>query len=101
MTANIKAISLWHDNPDKSRLSRIVRVDFHFPCTWTVLSIADLKNILRLWIKGEETRYPISKGFRGRWMLFDEIKKVFEEKKENDLDTKCDGKTVNKRVQEL
>lgn len=46
--------------------------------TYTCLKIEQLKEILRLWIKGEEERYPPPK-FRGRWMLFDEIKKVFNE----------------------
>lgn len=79
MPKNIKEIMLWRNNPDRTRISNVVRINFEFPCTWTVLHINDLKDILRNWIKGEEMKYPPSKGFRGRWMLFDEIKKVFEE----------------------
>lgn len=80
MPENIENIELWEDNPDKSRISSVVRINFKFPCTWTVLSIEDLMQILRLWIEGEERRYPPEKGFRGRWMLFEEIQKLFNEK---------------------
>ncbi len=79
MTANIKEIRLWSDNPDKTRTSKIVRIDFNFPCSWTTLTIGELKEIIRLWIKTEEERYPPKDGFKGRELLFDEIKKVFEE----------------------
>ena len=79
MPKNIKQIRLWEDNDDKSRISNVVKIEFNFPCIYTVLGIEDLKQILRLWIKGEETKYPQSKGFRGRWMLYDEITKVFNE----------------------
>lgn len=57
----------------------IVKIDFKFPCTYTCLSIDDLKEILRFWIIGEEKRYPQEKGFKGRWLLFEELKKVFDE----------------------
>jgi len=47
----------------------------------------DLKKILRLWIEGEEMKYPLDKDvgqhvgdLRGRGMLFEEIKKIFDEK---------------------
>ena len=46
---------------------------------YTCLTIEQLKTILRLWIAGEEEKYPQEKGFQGRWMLFNEIKKVFDE----------------------
>lgn len=78
MTANIDKIRLWDDNPDKSRTSRIVRIDFKFPCTWTTLEIEELKEILRLWIITEEQRYPKEQGFQGRNMLLNEILEVFE-----------------------
>ena len=45
---------------------------------YTCLKVGQLLKILKLWIIGEEERYPKEKGYRGRWMLFDEIKKVFE-----------------------
>ncbi len=47
---------------------------------YTCLTIEQLMTILRLWIKGEEERYPQERGFRGRWLLFDKIKGVFDEK---------------------
>ena len=86
MTKNIKEIKLWKDNPQKDRISNVVRIDFNFPCSWTILGIEELKEILRLWIVGEEMKYPLDKDvglhigdMRGRWMLFEEIKKVFNE----------------------
>ena len=81
MPKNIKTIRLWADNPDKTRVSNVVRIEFNFPCTWTVLHIDDLKQILREWIKGEEIKYPQEQGFKGRWLLFDEIKKVFDKQR--------------------
>lgn len=77
-TANIESINLWNDNPDKSRTSEIVRINFKFPCLWTTFTIEELKEIIRLWIITEEKRYPVEKGFRGRELLYEEIKKVFE-----------------------
>ena len=47
---------------------------------YTCLTVDQLKEILKLWIIGEEERYPQNKGYLGRWMLFDEIKKVFGER---------------------
>ena len=79
MTANIKDIVLWKDNPDKTRTSEIVRVNFNFPCTWTTFTIEELKQIIRLWIKTEEKRYPVEKGYKGRELLKQEIDKVFKE----------------------
>jgi len=88
MPKNIKEIRLWEDNPQKDRISNVVRIEFAFPCTWTILDIEDLKTILRLWIKGEELKYPLEQDiglhsgkFRGRWMLYEEIRKIFEEEK--------------------
>lgn len=46
---------------------------------YTCLTVEQLKQILRFWIIGEEERYPKEEGFKGRWMLFEEIKKVFDE----------------------
>ena len=48
---------------------------------YTCLTVEQLKTILRLWIIGEEEKYPQPE-FRGRWILFDEIKKVFDEKED-------------------
>jgi len=45
---------------------------------YTCLTVEQLKEILKLWIIGEEEKYPQPQ-YRGRWMLFDKIKKVFEE----------------------
>ena len=77
-TANIDKIVLWSDNPDKTRTSNIVRIDFKFPCRWTTFTIDELKEIIRLWIITEEQRYPKEKGFNGRDLLYNEIKGVFE-----------------------
>jgi len=79
MPKNIKQIKLWVDNPGAVNHVPVVKIDFEFPCSWTVLHIEDLKQILREWIRGEELRYPVKDGFKGRWMLFDEILQVFGE----------------------
>lgn len=79
MPKNIKKIGLWENNPMQRNNVVIVRIDFNFPCVYTVLGIEDLKNILRAWIKGEEKAYPPEDGFKGRWLLFEELKKVFDE----------------------
>ena len=78
MTANIEDITIWEDNPDKTRTSNIVRINFKFPCSWTTLSIEELKELLTKWIQVEEQRYPPEEGFEGREMLWNEIKEVFE-----------------------
>ena len=78
MPSNIEKIEL-EKNPKRMDLF-LVKIKFKFPCTWTILSIDNLKEILKLWIKGEELKYPIEEGFKGRWLFFEEIKKVFEEK---------------------
>lgn len=78
MPTNIKEIVL--EKPEKSYNDmRLVKIKFNFPCTWTILRVDDLKQILRLWIIGEEEKYPQEKGFQGRKMLFSEIEKVFKE----------------------
>ena len=46
---------------------------------YTCLTVEQLKQILRLWIIGEEERYPQSHNCKGRWLLFEEILKVFNE----------------------
>jgi len=75
----IETIRIWDDNPQKDRISNVVRVEFKYKTDWCIFTLEELKQILRLWIKGEEMKYPPPK-FKGRWMLFDEIKKVFNEK---------------------
>jgi hypothetical protein len=87
MPKNIKEIKLWRDNPQKDRISNVVKIEFNFPCTWTILDIEDIKKIIRLWIVGEEMKYPLDKDVglhfaenRGRWMFFNELKKIFDEK---------------------
>lgn len=57
----------------------LVKIVFNFPCDWTVLSVDDIKKIIGLWIVGEERRYPQELGYKGRQLLLEEIKKVFEE----------------------
>ena len=84
MPKNIKQIRLWNDNPQKDRISNVVRIEFKFPCKWTILDLNDLKRILELWIEGEEMKYPLDKDigkhvgiYRGRWMLFKFIQDIF------------------------
>jgi len=83
MTSNIR---VWTDNPQKDRISNIVRVEFPYKTNWCVFTIEELKEILRCWIIGEEMKYPLDQDIgmhngeqRGRWMLFEELKKVFYE----------------------
>ena len=84
--SNIKKIFIWNENPQKDRTSHIVRIDFNNSTNWTILTIAELLELLRLWIIAEERRYPKSKGFRGRWLLFSKILEVFmNTKSEEDL----------------
>lgn len=78
MPKNIESIELWTGSKNYNGIP-LVRINFAFPCTWTTLTVEELKTVLRLWIKGEEIKYSREKGFQGRQMLFDEIKKVFDE----------------------
>jgi hypothetical protein len=71
-------IAIWKDNPQKDRISNVVRIEFPYKTNWCIFNLEELKQILRCWIEGEELKYPQPK-YRGRWMLFDEIKKVFDE----------------------
>ena len=72
-------IRLEGDNfKEKGLRIRVVKL-YTSPEEYTCLTIEQLMKILRLWIIGEEERYPQPK-YKGRWMLFDEIKKVFNEK---------------------
>ena len=96
MTKNIKSISLWEDNPQKDRISKVVKIEFNFPCSWTILSIEELLTIIRLWIEGEELKYSVNEDIgehrehlRGRWLLYKAINSVFfEEKKNNSQEAK-------------
>lgn len=83
MPKNIKEIVL-ENPPENYNGIPLVKIKFNFPCSWSCLDIEDLKQILRLWIKGEELKYPQEKGFKGRWLLFEEIKKVFDEEKQDE-----------------
>jgi hypothetical protein len=74
---NIEGIAL-STKEDSYNGIPLVKISFKFPCTWTILEIEDLKQILRLWIRGEEQRYPRPE-YKGRWLLFEEILKVFLE----------------------
>ena len=78
MVKNIDSIVLWKGDKNYNDLP-IVRVNFKFPCEYTCFSIEDLLSILRLWIRGEEMKYPQSEGFKGRELLLIEILKVFSE----------------------
>ena len=56
-TANIKGFELDFKKGDKSFNDvPLVKMHFNFPCTWTVLHSEDLKQILKLWIKGEKKK---------------------------------------------
>lgn len=70
-----KTISL--DDGIKPDSLKPVKISFSEPVTWTYLTVEELLKILELWIVGEELKYPQEKGFKGRWLLFDEIKRVF------------------------
>lgn len=73
---NIKDIILDVDNPEPTNNIPVVKILFEFPCEWTILDVSDLLKIIELWIEGEEKVYPLPK-YKGRWMLFSEICKVF------------------------
>ena len=74
----IHKIELEKDNfKEKGLRIRVVKI-YLDENNYTCLTIEELKKILRLWIIGEEEKYPQPQ-CKGRWMLFDEIKKVFEE----------------------
>ncbi len=77
MKTHIKNISLETTSPNNNGI-RPVRIDME-DGTYHYLKIHDLKLILKYWIQGEEEKYPQSEGFKGRWMIFDEIKKVFDD----------------------
>lgn len=78
MPRNIKEITI-AEKSFKGNDIRPVVINFAMPCEFTLLGLQDLKDILYYWIIGEEEKYPQSKGFKGRWLLFEEIKKVFDE----------------------
>jgi len=71
-------IELEKDNfKEKDLRIRVVKLYFD-ENNYTCLTVEQLKTILRLWIVGEEEKYPQPK-YQGRWMIFNEIKKVFDE----------------------
>ena len=62
----------------KEKGMRIRAVKLYFDeNNYTCLTIEQLKTILKLWIKGEEERYD-PETTKGRWMLFDVIKDLFD-----------------------
>lgn len=71
----IKQIKIMDESPrnDGLRPVQIIMDDdtYHF------IKVDELKEILKWWIIGEEEKYP-QPMCRGRWMLFDEIKEVFD-----------------------
>lgn len=106
MPKNIKDIRLWDDFIDGGQKTynniKEVKIEFLFPCSWTTLHIEDLKKLLREWIKGEEQVYPLDKdvgqhtgNLRGRWMLFEEIKKVFNETESSWKCPNCHRETIS------
>jgi hypothetical protein len=80
MTINIEKITLWEDNPKATNNVPLVRIDFKFPCKWTVLNLEDLKNLLERWIDGEERVYPIIKTGRESCHLYQFIEEIFIKK---------------------
>ena len=78
----VKVIRLWEDSDGiEKRYNDIkpVRIEFNYKTDWCCFTIEELKQILRLWIKGEEMVYPQTENCKGRWLLFKEIEKVFNE----------------------
>lgn len=72
--AKITEIKLGKKRDDRPR-----PVEIHLDTgDYTLMTITQLKELLRLWILGEEEVYPQPK-FKGRWMLAEEIKSVFDE----------------------
>ena len=82
MPKNIKEIRLWNDNPHQINTVPLVRIEFNFPCTWTILHGEDLKQILRLWIKGEKQKLG-GKYKDAYWLreLIDNINLLFQSHK--------------------
>ena len=75
----VKSIGLWENNPDKTRTSYVAKIDFITPQNYYVPSISELKDLIRNWIKAEERRYPLANGYMGRYLLLNEILKIFNE----------------------
>lgn len=84
MPSVIKEISLWYDNPLATNNVPLVKLDFNHNISWLVLSVDELLNIIRFWIKGEEIKYPLAKGFQGRYMLLQKILDVFNERNDDE-----------------
>lgn len=78
MVKNIEKISLWRDNKEKTNGINLVRIDFKLPVTWTILSIDDLKQIIKCWIEGKEEKYPKERGYQDRDMLWSEMEYIFK-----------------------
>lgn len=78
MTANIKEIKMWANNPDKSRVSNVVRVDFNFPCLWTIFDLSELKEIISIWIDGELMRYNLHD--YPKFLFLEYVLSIFKEK---------------------
>jgi hypothetical protein len=80
MSKLTKEIELFNSNSSKYDIPmEIVKIKFSHKTDWVIFNIKELLEILRLWNKGEEKRYPLDEGYKGRWLLFDEILKVFNE----------------------
>lgn len=86
--SNIKEIKLMNQKeiyenfgvpiPEKSDGFPLSTLVFKGKQEFTTMTINELLLMLKLWIQAEEMRYPLEKGFKGRWLLFDKIKEVFE-----------------------
>jgi len=88
-------IAIWEDNPQKDRISKVVRIEFPYKTDWCIFSLEEIKQIIQEWIKGEELKYPLdqdvglhSGDLRGRWMFFKFIKDIFD-----NYDPKAEVKT--------
>lgn len=43
MTSNIR---IWEDNPQKDRISNVVRIEFPYKTNWCIFTLEELKQIL-------------------------------------------------------
>jgi hypothetical protein len=78
MPDNIDKIGLWTDNPKSYNSINLVKIDFKFPCTWTVLSLEDLKAIIEKWLEGEARVYPMIKEGPNKCHFFQFIYGIFK-----------------------
>jgi len=89
-TYNIESIELLnqqeiHDRfgspiPEHADGKPLATIVFKFPCKYTTMTVQELLDMLSLWIKAEEIRYPFLKDRNNpkNDFFFKEIEKVFE-----------------------